>query len=252
MAPDLDVRGQCQRLAWLVLEPRIYSRETPTHKRDPESKGSPRKARALFSFPVLGIGRLAAVPGRALSVPVSFLISTAWLLARLWYPTAVRARLGVHSETAPAQIPAGWVPLQSRAHREPLAPPAAASGSTRSAPPTPRTPRWKREGAARGLGYAVVQCSQMGLWASALGEQALSGEPTLRAGALSGSMPDPDYYSLTLCLSYTQEKAEGIHPDPSAPGPHDPTPGKASELPDILVSRSWAGDWMLQLLRLCT
>ncbi|KAL6071554.1 hypothetical protein STEG23_024525 [Scotinomys teguina] len=47
-------------------------------------------------------------------------------------------------------------------------------------------------------------------------------------------------------------KAEEIHPDPSAPGPHDPTPGEAAELPDIVVSRSWAGDWMLQLQRLST
>ncbi|XP_076781295.1 uncharacterized protein LOC143439194 isoform X2 [Arvicanthis niloticus] len=47
-------------------------------------------------------------------------------------------------------------------------------------------------------------------------------------------------------------KAEEIHSDPSVPGPHDPTPGEASELPDILVSRSWAGDWMLQLQRLST
>ncbi|KAK7810813.1 hypothetical protein U0070_019978 [Myodes glareolus] len=47
-------------------------------------------------------------------------------------------------------------------------------------------------------------------------------------------------------------KAEEIHPDPSAPGPHDPTPGEAVELPDIVVSRSWAGDWMLQLQRLST
>ncbi|OBS82114.1 hypothetical protein A6R68_23896, partial [Neotoma lepida] len=29
-------------------------------------------------------------------------------------------------------------------------------------------------------------------------------------------------------------------------------PGAAAELPDIVVSRSWAGDWMLQLQRLST
>lgn len=31
----------------------------------------------------------------------------------------------------------------------------------------------------------------------------------------------------------------------------DPTPGEAAELPDIVVSRSWVGDWMLQLQGLC-
>ncbi|EGW03801.1 hypothetical protein I79_004369 [Cricetulus griseus] len=53
---------------------------------------------------------------------------------------------------------------------------------------------------------------------------------------------------LLLCCG----KAEEIHPDPSTPGPHDPTPGEAAKLPDIVVSRSWAGDWMLQLQRLRT
>lgn len=41
-----------------------------------------------------------------------------------------------------------------------------------------------------------------------------------------------------------------IHPDRNAPGSRDPTPGEAAELPDIVVSRSWVGAWVLQLQEL--
>ncbi|KAM9079886.1 uncharacterized protein AAG666_018639 [Megaptera novaeangliae] len=67
----------------------------------------------------------------------------------------------------------------------------------------------------------------------------VGGEGVLRAG--SGGSRGPGR------APRSRGKAVEIHPDQNAPCPRDPTPGQAAELPDIVVSRSWVGGWMLQL-----
>lgn len=130
-------------------------------------------------------------------------------LGRLWDLQAARASLGVHAEPAPAQLPAGCVLLQSKAHREPLAPPRRRFWAHKVG--TSKFPG-RQGGKVKGqAGAWGTRLSGMALWVSGplLWGAGTQREPTQRARVLSGSMPGPDYYSLTLCLSVIRRKSRG-------------------------------------------
>lgn len=80
------------------------------------------------------------------------------------------AALGPHRDRHHPVLYVRRALLESRAQREPLAPPppAAAPGRAESAPPAPESQLWQNGRAGGGPGYAAVPGDQRGLWPCAI------------------------------------------------------------------------------------
>ena len=236
-----------QRLAWSLRRPQQDSREPPGPGRQlgvpPGKEVSPSVAR------IQGIPRLPSKPGgRALSAIQSLPATTSRDPPPRWAPGAAP---DPHRDRHGSALSGRRARPASRAHREPLAPPAAAAGRAESALRSPRVTAVAKLKAGGGPGYSEVVAAN---WASgplpwgagAEWERPQSG-PCPRDPQLP--LAGPDF--VPLCSMQEKPWEFTRIKMPLARVTRDPAAGEAAELPDIVVSRSWVGDWMLQLQGLC-
>lgn len=139
-------------------------------------------------------------------------------LAAFAAPRAAGAARGLHGDRHSLALCAPRALLASRAHREPLAPPAAASGAQNPRCEAPGSQLWQSGRAGGGPGYADVRSGQLRHWTSALGSRRRVGAATVWP-VPSHTIPGISLHALTLCLSVLCRKRCGNTPRSKRPWP---------------------------------